>query len=89
MKKAQGLSMNVIIIAAIALIVLIVVILIFTGKIRTFSGESDSCTSRGGSCEMECELDCEAPTRSDECTQLGKNVCCIDFRENCLGDDPG
>ena len=45
-KKAQGLSVNAIIIAAIALIVLVVLVSIFTGRLGIFSkglGEATSC----------------------------------------------
>jgi len=35
-KKGQGLSLNVIIVAAIALIVLVVLVMIFTGRIGIF-----------------------------------------------------
>ncbi|MEA3430698.1 MAG: hypothetical protein U9R08_05475 [Nanoarchaeota archaeon] len=38
-KKAQGISLNVIIIAAIALIVLVVLIAIFTGRLSGFQSE--------------------------------------------------
>ena len=37
MKKAQGLSVNIIIIAAIALIVLVVLVAIFTGRLGIFT----------------------------------------------------
>ncbi|MFH0867795.1 MAG: hypothetical protein V1831_00625 [Candidatus Woesearchaeota archaeon] len=46
-KKAQGLSVNVIIVAAIALIVLVVLVAIFTGRLGGFSKgvrETTSCT---------------------------------------------
>ena len=49
MKKAQGISINVIVIAAIALAVLVVLFAIFTGKIGIFSREvekTDNCVSR-------------------------------------------
>jgi len=49
-KKAQGLSMNVIIIAAIALIVLVVLIMIFTGRMGLFTGGIKTCPSMGGFC---------------------------------------
>lgn len=39
-KKGQGLSLNVIIIAALALIVLVVLIVVFTGRIAIFDRES-------------------------------------------------
>ncbi|HLC52553.1 MAG TPA: hypothetical protein VJI98_04885 [Candidatus Nanoarchaeia archaeon] len=39
-KKGQGLSLNVIIVAALALIVLVVLIVVFTGRIAIFDRES-------------------------------------------------
>jgi hypothetical protein len=39
MKKAQGISINVIIVAAIALIVLVVLVAIFTGRLGIFTRE--------------------------------------------------
>ena len=47
-KKAQGISINTVIIAAIALIVLVVLVAIFTGRIGLFSkgiGAVRTCTS--------------------------------------------
>jgi len=44
-KKSQGLSVNVIIIAAIALIVLVVLIAVFTGRFGIFSKGLDSATN--------------------------------------------
>ncbi|MBR9676124.1 hypothetical protein GOV05_03890 [Candidatus Woesearchaeota archaeon] len=49
-KKAQGLSMNVIIIAAIALLVMVILAVIFTTKMRDTRGQIDSCVSNGGDC---------------------------------------
>jgi hypothetical protein len=51
-KKAEGLSMNVIIIAIIALIVLIVLVLIFTGTLKRIlpDFQQDNCVKRGGQC---------------------------------------
>ncbi|MFC1723428.1 hypothetical protein ACFL0V_04785 [Nanoarchaeota archaeon] len=48
MKKAQGLSMNVIIIAAIALLVLVILAVIFIGRMGTTTKNIDKCP---GSCE--------------------------------------
>ena len=42
-KKAQGLSLNVIIIAAIALIVLVILAIIFIGRMSTTTKEIDKC----------------------------------------------
>lgn len=54
MKKAQGMSINVIIIAAIALIILVVLIAVFTGRFGLFSsgvkgavGCDNACKSLG------------------------------------------
>ena len=49
-KKAQGLSINVIIIVAIALIVLVVLIAIFTGRLGGFVGGIESTTTCDTSC---------------------------------------
>lgn len=58
-KKSQGISIHVLIVAAVALVVLIVLIAIFTGKINVFSktyGETTEeaagrvCSAQGGRC---------------------------------------
>lgn len=49
-KKAQGLSINVIIIVAIALIVLVVLIAVFTGRMGSFVGGIDQTAT----CEASC-----------------------------------
>lgn len=53
-KKAQGLSLNVIIIAALALIVLIVLVAIFTGQIGGFGKGTATVKSQAFSCETLC-----------------------------------
>ncbi len=62
-KRAQGLTMNVIIIAAISLIVMIVLIAIFTGRITVFqekakigedTAKANICVEQGGSCAETC-----------------------------------
>jgi len=42
-KKAQGLSMTTIVVAALALLILIVLILIFTGRMSLFSDSVNKC----------------------------------------------
>ena len=76
MKKAQGISMNVIIIAAIALIVLVILSMIFIGRMGSFSEASEDCRKLGGTCNAEqCSaLDLQThPT--GECE--GDNNCCM------------
>jgi len=50
MKKAQGMPMNVIIIAALALIVLVILAVVFMNKMGGFVKETDTCVNNGGSC---------------------------------------
>ncbi len=58
MKKAQSISINTIIVAAIALLVLVVMIAIFSGRIKVFSKESRSCANQGGAgCFQTCNPD--------------------------------
>jgi hypothetical protein len=68
MKKAQGMSMKVIIVAVIALIVLVVLVLIFTGKLRFFGSQTTSTTSKftGNTCEV--------PGTNNKC-YLGQSTC--------------
>lgn len=57
MKKAQGLSINAIIVAAIALIVLVVLVAIFTGRLGTW-GKGVTEASKN---------ECEGPTLNGNC----------------------
>ena len=50
MKKAQGISMNVVIIAALALLVLVVLSVIFLSKTGIWSRETVNCRQQGGVC---------------------------------------
>ena len=77
MKKAQGLSMNVIIIAALALIVLVILAVVFMGRMGVWGTEIDSCTNNGGRC-VDSRSDC---TGTYETIKTGRNYVCP-------GDDP-
>ena len=50
MKKAQGMSMNVIIIAALALLVLVVLSVVFIGKTGKWGTDVSKCEVSGGVC---------------------------------------
>ena len=55
-KKAQGLSLNTIIIAIIVLVVLVVLVMIFTGYFgKIFTPGVQSCIARGGTCTTTCD----------------------------------
>lgn len=49
-KKAQGLSITTIVVAALALIVLVVLTIVFTGSINPFAQRATDCASLGGQC---------------------------------------
>ena len=49
-KKAQGLSLTTIVVAALAILVLVVLAVIFTGRIGKFTKEAESCNAKGGRC---------------------------------------
>ena len=49
-RKGQGISINTIIIAAIALLVLVVLSVIFLGRTGIFARESADCSNKGGQC---------------------------------------
>jgi len=78
-KKAQGISINTIIIAAIAIVVLIVLVLIFTGQIDLFAKQVTACT---GTC-VESAADCTGPyekiviSAKGACPDEANPVCCI------------
>lgn len=79
-KKAQGISINVIIIAAIALLVLVVLSVIFLGKLNVFGEQTASCETQGGQCNVGiCNPgQIKYPVWSCDNTPAGAaQVCCI------------
>ncbi|MBS3158371.1 hypothetical protein J4206_03715 [Candidatus Woesearchaeota archaeon] len=65
-KKAQGMPINIIIIAAIALIVLVVLVVVFSGKFGKFgTGVDDTANSFKNMCEI--------PGTSRECVKAQKS----------------
>ena len=85
-KKSQGMPINIIVIAAIALAVLVVLIVIFTGGIGKTSENLGSCVTKGGICaddpllQGKCGDGYSIPLIvSGACqnTKPVKNLCCI------------
>lgn len=76
MKKAQGLPLNTVILAAIAIVVLVVVLLFFTGKFKQSSDALNDCESKNGyiSTSAKCE-DGGIPTLIS--SKEPKQYCCI------------
>jgi uncharacterized membrane protein YqiK len=63
-KKAQGMSLNVIIVAVLVLIILVVLVLIFTGKLKMFgSGTSDTQSKYTGKGKPVCSV----PGTNNQC----------------------
>ena len=80
-KKAQGMSINVIIIAVLALLVLVVLAFIFTGKIGQFSKATGDCKAISGDI---CDYTCSSGYVQDnsrsclgEDNQPTGQVCCV------------
>ena len=73
MRKAQGMEMNAMIFAALALVFIFIMILIFSGKIQVL-GTSSECLQRGGECQAtQCNFVQTGYTCEGE-----KEICCMD-----------
>jgi hypothetical protein len=77
-KKAQGISMNVIVIAAIALLVLIVLIAVFSGRMGIFNKNLDEQTKN--TCKARTGNDCQAAACGPTQIQI--------FGTDCKGSTP-
>lgn len=82
LKKSQSISINTIIIAAIALAVLVVLFVIFTGRFKIFSEDVDKTTV---SCQDACKIGAYTSSAERACyesekgvtiTVKGKQCCC-------------
>ena len=74
-KKAQGMPVNVIIVAALALMVLVVLVVIFSGKVKLFSESLQSCTAKQGQCKPSPCQDNYASISNTECKK--PETCCV------------
>ena len=66
-KKAQGMSMNIIVVAAIALIILVVLIVIFVGRTGKFAGSIEECKGSCVSSIDQCQGDYQRIDRLGKC----------------------
>jgi uncharacterized membrane protein YqiK len=82
MKKAQGISINVIIIAAIALVVMVLIILIFTGNVISFRKSSQGCLNVGGECVSVEECNTRISTEHDGYLWQKSSHPCFDSDNN-------
>ena len=82
MKRAQGISINVIVLTAIALIVLIVLVIVLTGRVQLFGKGLGTCK---GTCQTSAaNCGTSAPVATQNCDDGGKTpvikgdgYCCI------------
>jgi len=78
MKKAQGLPINVIIIAVIALILLVIVVGITTGKLKGFGKGVADCKVQGGTCKASCDSERDREIPKTSCVDDASGpACCI------------
>jgi len=68
-KKAQGLSMNVIIIAAIAIVVLVIMIVIFSSRVQLFGQGTNTC--QGTCVALKSSCGSSAPIPAKNCDANG------------------
>ncbi len=81
-KKAQGLSLNVIIVAAIALLVLVILSVVFMTRMRGYNASVQDCKHNGGECvpAYQCDTSTGQYTVLShiQCPQQDQNyVCCV------------
>ena len=77
-KKAQGLSLSTIVIAAIVLIVLVILIVIFTGRMSGFVDNIEDCETKGGTSNPTGKLDNHACYKIK--TESTNKYCCIPIK---------
>ncbi len=83
-KKAQGLSLNTVVIAAIALLVLIIIASIFSGKLSLFSTDTRLCENKGDRAHCVDAEECpagEAKVGDFSNTNCRKS-CCLPLYDN-------
>ena len=79
MRKGQNLSINTIIIFALALVVLVVLLGVFTGKIQVLSSASE-CPQRGGKCLDPDLQTCDYVIVGYRCAK-SEEICCVNPEE--------
>lgn len=72
-KKAEGLPINIIVIAAMALAVLVVFIITFTSEAGNLSKSTLTCQAKGGECVPE--KSCQYQTTTWSCQNKGQECC--------------
>jgi hypothetical protein len=78
-KRGQGLSINVLIIAALGLVVFIILGMLFFNKTQAFSQGLEKCAAKFGGCDSEtnCNSKNGQVIRNTDCERENKGVCCV------------
>lgn len=79
MTKAQGLSLNVVVIAALGIIVLVILVIIFSGKADLFGKSLTNCQEKGGTCSGSCGPE-DYVIKNTNCNNdkdLTNDLCCM------------
>lgn len=87
-RKAQGMSLNVIIVAVLVLIILVVLVLIFSGKLKIFGSQTTETT--GAYTGLKCEVpgtNNECARSEEDCRRDGGSYDAREF-EDCSGNGP-
>jgi len=88
--KRANLSLNTIVIAALALIVLIVLVLVFTGKVRIFRDNTlPTCKDQGGKCLTDFAGSIDGVCDNDKPIRMYTRGCTSDGKEASNDEDRG
>lgn len=85
MKRAEGLSLTVVVIAIICLLVLVVLLVIFTGKIQVFNRGVEDCQGRCVESTFACDELGGQPRYMSQCKENGAAV--QDYKYCCIIDE--
>ena len=84
-KKAQGLPLNVIVVAAIVLIVLVVLIAIFSGQMAEFLKRiglvKKECAEQGGEWKTSCDTATEKEVIATDRALYPDKKCCVKIKK--------
>ena len=83
--KAQGMPINVIVVAALALIVLVILAVMFAGRTKIFAETLQSCAAKQGQCEEGplCKnnkvliTNTNCPETEQDKKEPKKTICCV------------
>jgi hypothetical protein len=76
-KKAQGMSINVLIIAALGLVVFIILASVFVSKTKKLSSDLDDCRSKLGSCISKENCQTQGGSEAPGTSCKSPEVCCV------------